>query len=230
MPFLKSSSRLRWMLAWFFFVLLVSPLFSETRHTPTIDEMLNLQSVVNPRISPDGKFVVYGVRETDWKENAYVTQLWLANTATGANFQLTQGKKSAENAQWSLDGRWITFTVGDDKHIPEVFVSSTAPFEPRRLSDMNAQFKDWIVGSVEMISWKSHDGTTIEGVLHKPADFDPHKKYPLSVWIGSVTISGVNRFRRIPRCGEAAKWLARRSSKEVFGPSLLPQGGPGTVN
>ena len=30
-----------------------------------------------------------------------------------------------------------------------------------------------------MISWKSQDGTTIEGVLIKPADFDPSKKYPL---------------------------------------------------
>ena len=29
----------------------------------------------------------------------------------------------------------------------------------------------------EVISWKSKDGTEIEGVLIKPADFDPAKKY-----------------------------------------------------
>ena len=34
-----------------------------------------------------------------------------------------------------------------------------------------------------MISWKSQDGATIEGVLHKPAGFQPGNKYPLLVVI-----------------------------------------------
>ena len=34
-----------------------------------------------------------------------------------------------------------------------------------------------------MISWKSKDGAEIEGVLHKPADFQPGRKYPLLVII-----------------------------------------------
>ena len=43
-------------------------------------------------------------------------------------------------------------------------------------TDQTAAFK---LGTRELISWKSTDGTTIEGVLIKPADFDPTKKYPL---------------------------------------------------
>ena len=35
----------------------------------------------------------------------------------------------------------------------------------------------------EVIRWKSSDGTEIEGILEKPADFDPHKRYPLLVVI-----------------------------------------------
>ncbi len=43
-----------------------------------------------------------------------------------------------------------------------------------------------------MISWKSKDGTTIEGVLTKPQNFDPDKKYPLLCMIhGGPT--GVDR-------------------------------------
>jgi dipeptidyl aminopeptidase/acylaminoacyl peptidase len=37
----------------------------------------------------------------------------------------------------------------------------------------------WSMGTVETIRWKSKDGTEIEGVLRKPPDFDPNKKYPL---------------------------------------------------
>ena len=43
-----------------------------------------------------------------------------------------------------------------------------------------------------MISWKSTDGTTIEGALHKPPSFSPGKRYPLLVVIhGGPT--GVSR-------------------------------------
>src|SRR6202041_1403078 len=49
----------------------------------------------------------------------------------------------------------------------------------------------------EVVSWKSKDGTLIEGVLHKPADFDPKRKYPLLVKIhGGPT--GVSQPRFLP--------------------------------
>jgi dipeptidyl aminopeptidase/acylaminoacyl peptidase len=49
-----------------------------------------------------------------------------------------------------------------------------------------------VTSRLEVLSWKSQDGTTIEGVLHKPADFDPARKYPLLVVIhGGPT--GVSR-------------------------------------
>ena len=79
--------------------------------TPTIDQLLSLKSVGRPRVSPDGKLVAYEVTETDWKENAYVTQLWMADVQTGRTFQLTRGKKSSDGAQWSPDGRWLAFTT-----------------------------------------------------------------------------------------------------------------------
>ncbi len=76
---------------------------------PTLDQLLSLESVSRPTPSPDGRFVCYDVTETDWKENAYVSHLWLADTQTGRSFPLTRGRKSSDGAQWSPDGRWIAF-------------------------------------------------------------------------------------------------------------------------
>ena len=62
----------------------------------------------------------------------------------------------------------------------------------KKLTDMNAQTSAWTTSTLEVVSWKSQDGAAIEGVLHKPADFDPSRKYPLLVVIhGGPT--GVSR-------------------------------------
>jgi dipeptidyl aminopeptidase/acylaminoacyl peptidase len=37
----------------------------------------------------------------------------------------------------------------------------------------------WDLGIVETIHWVSKDGTEIEGVLRKPSNFDPERRYPL---------------------------------------------------
>jgi dipeptidyl aminopeptidase/acylaminoacyl peptidase len=81
----------------------------QSKHVPTFEDSLNLKSVSDPQISPDGRFIAYRIRETDWKDNSYVRQIWLVNTQTGATFQLTRGKKSADSASWSPDGRWLAF-------------------------------------------------------------------------------------------------------------------------
>jgi dipeptidyl aminopeptidase/acylaminoacyl peptidase len=79
----------------------------------------------------------------------------------------------------SRDARRVAFTAGSPTSLPEVFVSDAAPFAPRAVTKMTEQASGFLLGSREVVSWKSQDGATIEGVLIKPADFDPKKKYPL---------------------------------------------------
>ena len=92
-------------------LLLPGLLYAQVKHVPTFEELLSLKSINSPEISPDGRFVAYSMRETNWKDNVYVSQLWLVNVVTGASFQLTRGKKSASEAEWSPDGRWLAFVT-----------------------------------------------------------------------------------------------------------------------
>ena len=90
--------------------LLASMAIAQTaKHVPTFKESLEMQSPSSPAISPDGQWVVYSVRTTDWEQNAYVSQLWLASSDGTRRFQLTRGAKSASSPQWSPDGHWIAF-------------------------------------------------------------------------------------------------------------------------
>jgi dipeptidyl aminopeptidase/acylaminoacyl peptidase len=102
-----------------------------------------------------------------------------------------------DEASVTPDGAAIAFTADDATHLTELYVSSAKTFAPKKLTDLTAQVRGWKLGSVEVVSWKSKDGTLIEGVLHKPADYDPKRKYPLLVKIhGGPT--GISQPRFLP--------------------------------
>lgn len=48
-----------------------------------------------------------------------------------------------------------------------------------KLSDINPQQKDYNWLTVELMKWKMFDGKESEGLLFKPENFDPKKKYPV---------------------------------------------------
>ncbi len=124
----------------------------------------------------------------DWKpEGIYFTglqktasHLFRGDPKTGNIVRLTSPDPlQAGSFSLTADGRRVAFTAGSPISLAEVFVSDLRNFAPRALTETNDQARRFILGSREIISWKSTDGATIEGVLIKPADFDPAKKYPL---------------------------------------------------
>lgn len=81
---------------------------------PTIDDLINLKRVASPAISPNGQQAAFTIRETNWDENAYETEIWLGDAATGQSRQLTNARKSSNSPAFSPDGAWLGFISDRD--------------------------------------------------------------------------------------------------------------------
>jgi len=102
---------------------------------------------------------------------------------TGNTLLLDLGLERSYNFDFSEDGQKLSLQGNNDNDLTEIYTSSYPFQNVVRVSNSSSQIENWNVSHSEVITWKSKDGTEIEGVLHKPANFDPSKKYPLLVAI-----------------------------------------------
>ena len=102
--------------------------------TPTIDELISLKRAGSAAISPNGQWVAYTVRDTNWDENAYHTEIWLADAKSGELRQLTShAKKSSTSPTWSPDSSKLAFaTDRDDKR--QIYLIDPRGGEARKLT------------------------------------------------------------------------------------------------
>jgi dipeptidyl aminopeptidase/acylaminoacyl peptidase len=77
----------------------------------TATDLARQERVSDPHVAPDGRFVAYNVRSTDWEANRGVNALWVLERAVaGAPPRLIRDQeKSATSPRWSADGHWLYF-------------------------------------------------------------------------------------------------------------------------
>ena len=129
-----------------------------TQAAPTIDQILSLKRAGSPEISPDGRSVAYTVRETNWDENAFETEIWLADAVTGATRQLTNAKKSSQSPAWSPDGTRLAF-ISDRTDKRQIYLINPQGGEAEALTNLEE--------GVSSFEW-SPDGKAIAYTATEP--------------------------------------------------------------
>src|SRR5262249_39266177 len=74
-------------------------------------------------------------------------------------------------------------TVQTFSQYPDYYVTTPDFHELKRVTDVNPQVKNYNWGKAELVHYTSTDGDKLSGILVKPENFDPTKKYPMVVYI-----------------------------------------------
>ncbi|HEY4611736.1 MAG TPA: S9 family peptidase, partial [Bacteroidota bacterium] len=125
------------------------------------------------RWSPDGKEIyVSEVHRTS-------ARVFAVPVDGGKPRIITTGAGNFGGAVWNRDGSVMSLIHQTPEQSPDVHITSTKKFEPRKLTDVNKDFPKLSMGKTEVVTWKSKDGMDVEGLLTYPVNYEKGKHYPL---------------------------------------------------
>ncbi|MBT8220396.1 MAG: prolyl oligopeptidase family serine peptidase, partial [Bacteroidia bacterium] len=137
---------------------------------------------------------------SDWNEQGIFAianqrterHLFKLDPASGNVSLVADNPSQIFGVSFSNDGKNMAFRAENGDDLSEIYVTPTATFQPRKITNQSEEITTWKTAQSEVVNWKSKDGADIEGILHKPMDYDANRQYPLLVVIhGGPT--GVDR-------------------------------------
>jgi dipeptidyl aminopeptidase/acylaminoacyl peptidase len=75
----------------------------------------------------------------------------------------------------------LVYTTESFQRFPDLLLSDLSFASSKQISTANPQQSDYSWGTAELMTWTSLDGDELEGLLFKPENFDPNRKYPMIV-------------------------------------------------
>jgi dipeptidyl aminopeptidase/acylaminoacyl peptidase len=130
-------------------------------------------SAFNETSKASGYFVIRA------EDNEVETSEEVKRSRLEQRIMLNENVNSIAKARNSED---LVFRRNTFRQCPDIWTSTTEFRTIHRISDINPQQDEYAWGDVELIQWKATDGQMLDGLLYKPDDFDPAKKYPLLVY------------------------------------------------
>ncbi len=94
---------------------------------------------------------------------------------------LTGGKYDLSRPVKADDAETILYSKETFNMFPDLLVTDLKFQSSIRISNANPQQDNFLWGTAELYEWPSLDGRKLEGLLYKPENFDPAKKYPMIV-------------------------------------------------
>lgn len=108
--------------------------------------------------------------------------------------EVIMADKSIGNPTKARAADVVMYTQSTFAEYPDIWVSGM-DFIGKKVSNLGAQTDSFLWGEAELRNFRSSDGVPLKGILIKPENFDPDRKYPLLVYIYETLHQGLHSFR-----------------------------------
>jgi dipeptidyl aminopeptidase/acylaminoacyl peptidase len=109
--------------------------------------------------------------------------------------KLVMGAKDFNSPTKARDADVLMFTASRFDEFPDIWVSGPNFKDLKKVSNGDAQRAQFNWGTAELVPFKNVDGVPLKGLLLKPENFDPKKKYPMIIYIYERLTQGLHAFR-----------------------------------
>lgn len=80
---------------------------------------------------------------------------------------------------------------------PDLWTADGAMGRAQRMSDANPQTAEFAWGSAELVEWNGDDGKPLQGVLIRPGNYVPGRKYPVLVYFYETMSDRLHAFNEV---------------------------------
>lgn len=146
-----------------------------------------------------GQLMAFRVFSDIKKNNYYVFRH--ADSRSREEFQLGGGAFNYSSLAKSRDALRFVFQR-ENFQAADLFTQSLPTSQPgtglpdteTAISALNPQQQNYVWGTAELFTWKTFKGKPTQGIVYKPENFDPAKKYPLLIYFYEQLTDGLYNY------------------------------------
>ncbi len=109
--------------------------------------------------------------------------------------KLVMAAKDFNNPVKARDTNVLMLTASRFDEFPDLWITGADFKDLKRVSNGDAQRAKFNWGTAELVSFNNADGVPLKGLLLKPENMDPKRKYPMIVYIYERLTQGLHSFR-----------------------------------
>lgn len=91
----------------------------------------------------------------------------------------------------------LLYTRESYEEFPDLWAAGTDLGSPRKLTGLNPQIEDFAWGTAELVEWTSAGGVPLQGVLIKPGNYEPGRRYPVIVYFYELFSQRLHEFNQV---------------------------------
>ena len=111
--------------------------------------------------------------------------------------KLLEDRKTFNFVAKAKDAGRLLFTREDFQEFPDLWIAGLDFKKPKKMTEENPQVSEFAFGDPELVSWTSADGIPLQGVLIRPGNYEPGRRYPVLVYYYRFMSQRLYRFNQM---------------------------------